>query len=165
MGNKNKLLNFIIPEIIKITPKSGTVVDLMAGANSISYGLKKNFRIITNDVQYYSFIISKALIENQYVFINENLALNDLEKYFKLNQEKNFFNFFQKNYSDTYFSNKQCQEIDSLRYSIEQINSLYKKNLYLLSLMGAMCKVQSTPGHFAQFMPKEHKRIKILRNM
>ena len=31
--------------------------------------------------------------------------------------------------------------------------------------MCAMCKVQSTPGHFAQYMPKEHPRIIPLQKM
>lgn len=31
--------------------------------------------------------------------------------------------------------------------------------------MGAMCKVQSTPGHFAQYMPSTHSRIVPLQKM
>jgi adenine-specific DNA-methyltransferase len=31
--------------------------------------------------------------------------------------------------------------------------------------MGAMCKVQSTPGHFAQYMPNSNERIKTLQSM
>ena len=40
MGNKNRLLDFIIPQIIKITKKGEIICDLMTGTGSIAYALK-----------------------------------------------------------------------------------------------------------------------------
>ena len=67
MGNKNKLLDFIIPEIEKITTSKSIVCDLMSGTNCIGYALKSRYTIYANDVQKYSECIAKALIENNLV--------------------------------------------------------------------------------------------------
>jgi len=165
MGNKNKLLKYIIPEIEAITEPGDTVCDLMAGTNVIGYALKKRNRIISNDIQYYSYVIGKALIENNNEIINESLARKELFDSYKENLKHFYYDFFKRNYADTYFSKRQCMDIDSIRYAIEQLDSEYKRMLYLCSLMSVMCKVQSTPGHFAQYMPKNHPRIIPLRAM
>lgn len=165
MGNKNKLLDFIIPEIEKITTQKSIVCDFMSGTNSIGYALKNKYTIYANDVQKYSECIAKALIENNTVTINEEVGKIDLENNYKNNLQQMQYNFFYKIYSDTYFSDIQCKDIDSIRYAIEHIKEKRKKNLYLTALMSVMCKVQSTTGHFAQYMPKEHKRIIPLRHM
>ncbi len=165
MGNKNKLLDFIVPEIEKITTPKSIICDLMSGTNSIGYALKSKYIIYANDVQKYSECIAKALIENNSVIISEKTCIEDLEKNYRGNLKEMKYNFFYRTYSDTYFSDIQCKDIDSIRYAIEKINNENKKNLYLTALMSTMCKVQSTTGHFAQYMPKDHKRIVPLRSM
>ena len=165
MGNKNKLLDFIIPEIEEITTQGSIVCDLMSGTSAVGYALKSRYRIYANDVQKYSECIAKALIENNTATINEESAKKDLEDNYKKNLNEMQYNFFYNTYSDTYFSATQCKEIDSIRYAIEQIDEEYKKNLYLTALMSAMCKVESTTGHFAQYLPKDNKRTIPLRKM
>jgi adenine-specific DNA-methyltransferase len=159
MGNKNRLLDFIIPEINKITKKDEVVCDLMAGTNSVAYALKKKYTVYTNDIQYYSFIIGKALIENNQFHISKDSAIDKLQHDYELNKEKRMFNFFEKNYSNTYFSEEQCCEIDSIRYAISKESNEYLNALYLTSLMYAMNLCQSTSGHFAQYLPSNHKRL------
>ncbi len=165
MGNKSKLLEFIIPEIKKVTPKNGIVCDLMAGSNVVSYALKEFFTVYTNDIQEYSYTISDAVIVNQTETINSKSAISDLQSDIIDNNKNKFFSFFEKTYAKTYFSLKQCCDIDSIRYAISKVDNQYRRSLYLLALMNAMCIVQSTPGHFAQFMPSEHKRIIPLQKM
>ena len=165
MGIKTKLLNEIIPVIKEVTPVNGVVLDLMAGSNVVSYALKEFFTVYTNDVQKYSYIISKAVIENQKEVISSESAKNDLWKNIQKNFDKPEYNFFETVYSDTYFSKLQCKYIDSIRFAVDCLDNEYRKALYLFALMCAMCKVQSTPGHFAQFMPKTHPRIIPLQKM
>lgn len=165
MGIKTNLLEYIIPEIKSITPSGGTVLDIMAGSNAVSYALKEFFTVFTNDIQTYSYAISKAIIENQSVTISAASAKKDLLSFYNDNLSSKHYHYFEDTYSFTYFSDKQCIDIDALRYAIEQIEDENLKNLYLFALMGAMCKVQSTPGHFAQFMPATHSRIIPLQNM
>lgn len=165
MGTKSKLLNFIIPQILRITPENGSVADIMAGSMAVSYALKKHRKLIVNDVQYYSKIIGIGIIENQVENISEIAALSDIVPAYIKNLRDKSFKFFLDNYANTYFSTQQCLDIDSIRYAISKINSNYKKSLYLCALMGAMCKVQSSPGHFAQYMPASNPRIQKLQNM
>ena len=165
MGIKTNLLEELVPAIQEITPKNGVVLDLMAGSNAVSYALKEFFTVYTNDVQEYSYTISKAVIENQSENISSKTAEKELFNNIQENLQNSNFNFFEKTYSDTYFSHRQCKYIDSIRYAISKLDNEYKKALYLFALMCAMCKVQSTPGHFAQFMPKDHPRIIPLQKM
>ena len=165
MGNKKKLLEYIVEAVDKVTIPGGTVLDIMSGSNSVGYGLKNKYRIISNDIQLYSKVISDALIVNQSETISDLSAEEDLSKNYYINLKDKKFNFFEKEYSDTYFSKLQCIDIDSIRYSIEFIENKFKKSLYLVALMSAMSTCQSTPGHFAQFMPKNHKRIIPLQKM
>ncbi len=164
MGNKIKLLDFIVPEIEKITDKGDVICDIMAGSNAIGYALKTRNKIITNDIQYYSYVISKCMLGNGNIPTLDEMKI-DLDKYIDKNKKEKHYSFFKDNYVDTYFSKHQCEDIDSIRYAIEQINDTFKKSLYLTLLMSAMCKAQSTTGHFAQFMDKNHKRIIPLRKL
>ncbi len=163
MGNKNKLLDFIIPEIENITKKGDIICDLMAGTCSIAYALKDRNTVYTNDVQYYSYVIGKAMIENNSELINLDTVKKEILPLFEENNKKSIITFFQENFSDTYFSPEQCKEIDSLRYAIDNVDNEYRKDLYLVSLMYAMSKCESTTGHFAQYLPKDHKRVIPLR--
>ena len=164
MGNKGKLLDLIIPEIERITEPGDIVCDIMAGTNSVSYALKNRNRIITNDIQYYSYIIAKFMLGTFSIPTKEKMHL-DLDQNIIYNKEHLKYDFFVKNYTDTYFSGYQCLDIDSFRYAIEQIEDTQLKCYYLTLLMSAMCKAQSTTGHFAQYMDKEHKRIIPLRQL
>lgn len=163
MGVKTKLLEYIVPAIDKVTPIGGTVCDLMAGSNVVAYSLKDKYNVISNDVQEYSYVIAKAVIENPSFTISSRSAKKDLLDNLEKNKKEKHYDYFEKNYSYTYFSENQCIDIDAIRYAIEFLENEYAKSLYLLALMVSMSKLQSTPGHFAQFMPKDHSRIKPLQ--
>ena len=164
MGNKGRLLGEIIPEIEKLTEEGDTVCDIMAGTNSVSYALKARNRLITNDIQFYSYVISRGMLES-YDIPTKEQAQSDLHANFEKNELEGIFTFFADSYTDTYFAERQCKDVDSLRYAIEQIADENLKCFYLTVLMSAMCKAQSTTGHFAQFMDKFHKRIIPLRQL
>lgn len=164
MGNKNKLLNFIIPEIESVTNPGDVVCDIMAGTNAIGYALKDRNVIFSNDIQFYSYIIGKTLLDNYKIPSIEEVH-EDIDKYIEKNELKKTFTYFKDNYTDTYFSEEQCEDIDNIRYAIERQNNEYKKNFYLTLLMSVMCKAQSTTGHFAQFLPKENERVQLLREI
>ena len=151
MGNKNRLLDAIIPEIESVTNPGDLVCDLMAGTNTIGYALKRRNRVLANDIQYYSYIVSKCLLGN-YSFPTPEEAHKDLDDNIQANIKNKTYSFIVDNYTDTYFAERQCLDIDSIRYAIDQLTDDNKKAAYLTILMSAMCKCQSSPGHFAQFM-------------
>ena len=162
MGNKANLLEFIIPEIMSITRPGETICDIMAGTNSIGYALKNRNKIISNDIQYYSYILGECLLRMKTVPDKETIR-KEIEDKYEENIKSKIYTYFVDNYTDTYFSEDLCREIDSLRYAIE--NAGENKAFYLTLLMSAMCKAQSTTGHFAQFLPKQHSRVKSLRKI
>ena len=162
MGSKLKLIDFIIPKLEDVVSEGETVLDLMAGTHAIGYALKPRHPIIANDIQEYSKVIGIGRIENNLI----SLTKKDLEKDIFPNLSKNKrYTLFVDNYIDTYFSKKQCWDIDDLRYSIDQTQNSTKKALYLTALIYAMGYCQSSPGHFAQYMPKNHPRLKTLREL
>ena len=67
--------------------------------------------------------------------------------------------------NDTYFSKYQCQEISTIRIVISKIIDPYVQQIYLTALAYAMSLCQSSTGHFAQYLPKSHPRLKYLRSM
>lgn len=162
MGNKSKLLEYIVPVIEARFPKGSCVCDLMAGTNSVAYALKDNYRLITNDIEAYSKVISDAIICNKEI-LDFRAAEQQIHAYYLKNMEEMKFDFFFKNYSNKYFSPEQCMEIDSIRYGIENLE--FGKSVLLSALMYAMNLAQSTPGHFAQFLPESNNRVKKLRDI
>lgn len=158
MGNKGKLLDYIIPEIEKLTKPGDVICDIMAGTNVIGYALKNRNIIIANDIQFYSYIISKCMLGN-FTIPSTEKAHCDLDFNIEDNKINKHFYFFVENYTDTYFAGHQCLDIDSFRYAIEKVADENLRCFYLTILMSVMCKAQSTPGHFAQYMDKYHTRI------
>ncbi len=165
MWNKNKLLDFIIPEIKNITKEWDVICDLMAWSWAVAYALKDRNTVYFNDVQYYSYIIGKWLIENNSITTNKKQALLDLESNYLYNKNNKEYSFFERELTDTYFSWEQCLDIDSIRYAIDKLDNEYLQALYMIALMFSMSKCESTSWHFAQYLPKEHKRLVELRAM
>ena len=120
MGNKGKLLDYIIPEIEKLTKPGDVICDIMAGTNVICYALKNRNIIIANDIQFYSYIISKCMLGN-FTIPSTEKAHCDLDFNIEDNKINKHFYFFVENYTDTYFAGHQCLDIDSFRYAIEKV--------------------------------------------
>lgn len=163
MGTKAPVLDLVCPAIEALAPPGATVCDLMAGTHAVGYALKARNRIIANDIQAYSAVVGKALIENHGASISSWQAREQLARLAARNHEEREFSFFQDHYADKYFSPHQCRDIDSIRCAIEQIGDEQKRALYLCALMYAMCLAQSTTGHFAEFLPADHPRLRSLR--
>ncbi|MDE6869527.1 MAG: DNA adenine methylase, partial [Clostridia bacterium] len=73
IGSKYSLIDFIKSSIAKTLetncekrlPSEMVLADLFAGTGVVSGSFKKDgYSIIANDIQYYSYIITKHLIEN-----------------------------------------------------------------------------------------------------
>ena len=81
--SKKSLLEFIENSINKIVKeKNYTFADLFAGTHAVgAYFKEKWHKVISNDLQYYSFVVGKNLIEN-----NSKLSFKGLKKIW--NQEK-----------------------------------------------------------------------------
>ena len=86
IGNKAKLVDWIIENL---PLKRGKVLDIFSGGSSVSYALKENnYEVISNDVLYSNYVISKAIIENSFLKLNneiieKDIATNLIEKKYK----------------------------------------------------------------------------------
>jgi len=63
LGSKRELLHWIVPFIEEQTQVDDVIIDLFAGTGSLGYALKHRNTIFSNDVQTYSYIINKALLQ------------------------------------------------------------------------------------------------------
>ena len=61
MGSKSRLLDVIFPLIMSV-PGIDTVVDLFAGTGVVGYALKGKKKVISNDLEYYSYIINSSIL-------------------------------------------------------------------------------------------------------
>lgn len=162
MGAKYKLVDLVAPAIERLASHGGTVIDLMAGTQTVGYALKKKYKIISNDVQAYSEVFGKALLVNRKWSSVKHRVRDDFRR---SGAEVVKPGWFTETYGDTYFSQTQCLEIESIRSQIEDIVDPDLKSVYLLALCSAMALCQSSPGHFAQYMPSDHPRVQTLRSM
>lgn len=214
MGNKRRLLGWLIPLLDEHLNYSDTILDLFAGTASVGYALKPKVRVIANDIQEYATVMSRALLEFNDEIKEDDFDTNLLESYnknyhellhifgipvkieedlirrrnikeytkfcfeiprygnnaikdkYKLNSyvdeafmrskrasAKMFpYLLFTTYYANTYFSLKQCIDIDSLRYAIDQIPNQSKQAVYLSCLMYAASKAVNSSGHFAEYL-------------
>lgn len=61
MGSKARIISHICDPIIK-NKSIETVVDLFAGTGSVGYALKSYKNVISNDIEYYAYIINQAIL-------------------------------------------------------------------------------------------------------
>ena len=150
LGSKYKLLNFIDDTVNEHCKDVKSVVDVFAGTGVVgSLFLKNGKEVYFNDYlksNYYSY---KAFYEPTEVDIKKLEKIinnyNDIE----INEE----NYFSENFSDTYFSSKDCKEIGYIREDIEEkfkkqeINER-EKCILIASLIYSMDRVANTVGHY-----------------
>lgn len=149
LGNKYKLLPFIVDVVDKECRNIKTVADIFAGTGAVSSAFDKSKVIITNDLMYSNYICNYAWFgaENY-----EPQKIIDLViKYNSLGSCRD--NYMTRNFANTYFSKKDCSKIGYIRNDIEQ---LFKKKqinareraILITSLLYAMDKIAQTCGHY-----------------
>ncbi len=164
IGSKYSLIEFIkdtIEKILKVNnetrlPSEMIFADLFAGTGIVSGSFKeKGYSIIANDIQYYSYIISKHMIEN-----NGNLDRKRCEILFdELNNLKGKEGFIYKNYSyggtegqehrRMYFSDYNAKKCDAIREILDKWlkeNKISQEEFYFLlgSLIDSIDKCANT---------------------
>ncbi len=143
IGSKLKLLPFIEESILSVIDNNCKVFcDLFAGTGIVGANFKKKgFQIISNDIQYYAYVLNKQLIDNHKELTFHGL-LNDIPKLSKYHISKRkeivceyltniqpLKGFIYKNYSPSnksermYLTNENAQLCDAIRTKIEQWKS------------------------------------------
>ena len=148
IGSKLSLKSFIkdtILEISKIDSENKIFADLFAGTGVIGSEFKKmGYKVIANDIQHYSYILNKHLIEN-----NSPINIELLEHLNSLEGKEGFiYNNYcmgsgsERNYFSDY-NGKKCdairQELEKL-YKDEEIDEHQYKYANTASVYGAFLK-------------------------
>jgi adenine-specific DNA-methyltransferase len=162
MGSKARLLPFIAPVLKDICGPSGVLVDLMAGTQAVGYAMRPYAHVVSNDVQTYSAVFGRALVSNTTVGHVRDRIDEDMRTVADGNRRRGWLT---STYGDTFFSSEQCSEIEEIRHAIQQVPNEQARCVYLVALAYAMSHCQSSPGHFAQYMPSDHPRIGALRSL
>ena len=88
MGSKARIISHICDPIIR-NKSIQTVVDLFAGTGSVGYALKAYKNVISNDIEYYAYIINRAILNGcNFSAADEVSFWTDVEQQFMLLQEK-----------------------------------------------------------------------------
>lgn len=92
MGNKSRMLESICAPIIE-NANIHRVIDLFAGTGSVGYALSPYKAIVSNDIEYYSYILNEAILNGCLMSTDElNTALMNIDRNYQiikgyLNQE------------------------------------------------------------------------------
>lgn len=131
IGNKEKIAKWIIDYFPK---DAESVFDAFSGGSSVSYHSKlKGLKVVSNDVLKINYLLSKALIENNFT----KLSYDDVQLIFSGEPKEGFmFNEFSK----VYFFPNECKELDLYRENIEKLDSEYKKALALILMRRSMIR-------------------------
>lgn len=187
IGSKLQLLEEIEGFINENIPqdKNQVFCDLFSGSVSVARFFKKNYRIISNDIMHFSYILQKASIE-----LNEIPNYLKLKKFLKLETLKEIFEYFEntpveklmekfkiqeselfcyKNYTPTeenkrmYMTPENGIRIDVIRISIEKM--LEKKYIsenefeYLLAcLIEGVPYISNISGVYGAYLKNWDKR-------
>ena len=173
IGSKHSIIDFIEESIVDVVGegKHYTICDIFAGTGVVGKRFKSiGYNVISNDNQYYSYVINKHYIENNNDITFDKLKLNGIDNVFiYLNKLDNYKGFIYKNYTEEgtkdcdftrmYFTSQNAIKIDSIR---NQIEKWYKTELinnseyyYLLTcLLEAADKVANTASVYEAFLKK-----------
>ena len=135
IGSKILLLEEIEKVIKNKVLNATTFCDIFSGTSTVARYFKKDFEIISNDLLYFSFVLQKATIENDYCSKFEKIQkFLNCEPFDYLQNNEIVLTkepFIYKNYSPNeyserqYFSNENALRIDFIR---QTINDWQEKN-------------------------------------
>lgn len=133
IGNKDKLVDWIIDNLPE---KNGIVLDLFSGGNSVAYALKnKKYTVYSNDALYSNFVISKAIIENKDVKIDESILDTKVSEK-EINKKYKDICFL----SDRLYYDYEVKELAKLFVISEKIENEYERYMFLALIRRAMIR-------------------------
>jgi DNA adenine methylase len=140
MGSKQNLIDFIFENLDKL--KYHTAFDAFSGSGAVAYEFKrKKKQVTTNDFLHFSYIISKALTENNSIRVDEEV----FEKLLILRPDAP--KFVRNFYSDLFFTKEECYFLDSLWMNISELKNQYQKALAIAAACRA-CQKKRPRGIF-----------------
>ena len=176
IGNKTNLLeniNQVIKDNCQGDEKS--FCDLFSGTTSVARYFKNRYKIISNDLLYFSYILQMATISNneipKFEKIKNKLKVENILDYLETVdiKDKKYKSFIYDNYSPNkkcermYLTPENAKRIDFIRNTIEEWKkeNLIKKNEYfylLASLIEGVPFVSNITGTYGAYLKTWDKR-------
>ena len=171
IGSKHKLSNFIFETVAETCGNNlsqKTFCDLFAGTGIVGRNFKTSVKqVISNDVEYYSYVLNRNYIGNHIAFEYENF-INEL------NSLKGKKGFVFQNYSQggkagrNYFTSENGQKIDAVRLQIEAWKKASKITedqyfLLLASVLESADKVANTASVYGAYL--KHIKASAAKNL
>lgn len=157
IGSKLSLIDFLFSNIEQVSGMTeGIFADLFAGTGIVGATFRKSgYSVIANDIQYYSYVLIKHLIEN-----SEGIDKSILDYLNSLEEKEGFI---YKNYcvgsgsERNYFTDYNGKKCDSIRMEIDCLykNGNITKNQYyylLASLINSIDKYANTASVYGAFL-------------
>ena len=148
LGNKYRLLPFITDVISRECGEFDTFADIFAGTGAVSSAYTDK-RLITNDILYSNYLCHLTW------FSDEGFDIKKIEHYINFYNSDIPFeeNYMTENFSNTYFSKKNCSKIGFIREDIENEFKSGKINgreraMLITSLLYGIDKIANTCGHY-----------------
>jgi len=168
IGSKYSLLDFIYTNISsRVELKNKIFCDIFSGTNIVSIFFKdKVKKIITNDLEYYSYVLAKTYLSNKKINQDRIAYLNSL---YGIKGE--FYNYYCENGKSgrLFFSEKNGCLIDEIRMKIEEYkDDIDEYYLLLTSLIHAADKVANTTSVYSAYLKKLKKSAQkdmVLKNV
>ena len=148
LGNKYRLLPFIMRVVNDHCPNVQVLADLFAGTGAVSSAFQDR-TIITNDILYSNYISNLAWFSSEDY---DQEKITTLIEAYNLRQV-HADNYMSDNFADTFFSRQDCRKIGYIRQDIERLYRRQELNdreraLLITSLLYAMDKIAKTCGHY-----------------
>lgn len=174
IGSKANLLENIKQVIDEnCDGKNEIFCDIFSGTGVVSRYFKPHYQIISNDILYFSYILTAATIENNIVpkFEQlENIGIDDPITYLETENHQSAYNgFVTESYSPKghagrmYLTEANAERIDFIRATIEnwkdkKLIDQYEYKYLLACLIEGVPFVSNTTGTYGAFLKKWDKR-------
>ena len=162
IGSKFKLSSWIEEEVKKVVGddlSQKTFCDIFAGTGIVGRTFKKNVKkVISNDLEYYSFVLNKNYIGNHENIPNKEAFIKELNNLPLIDTGFIYQNYCMGSGSERqYFSDENGKKIDTIRTQIEKWkkNEKIDDNLYyflVASLIESADKVANTASVYGAFL-------------
>ncbi len=164
IGSKHKLSDFIkqtIHNVVGDDLSDKVFCDLFAGTGIVGRLFKGSVKqVISNDFEYYSYVLNRNYIGNNHYIPNQNDFINELNNFVPLAPVEGFI---YQNYcigggsGRNYFSDENGTKIDAIRQQIEKLkqNQAIEDDLYfflLASLLESADKVANTASVYGAYL-------------
>lgn len=151
LGNKYKLLPFILSVVKENCTDINVFADLFAGTGAVSSAFRDK-TLITNDILFSNYQCNLAWFGAETIDIEK--LKNKIKEYNFINEIEE--NYVSENFANTFFSYEDCKKIGFIREDIQKgycngdLNTR-ERAILITSLLYSMDKIAKTCGHYDAF--------------